>query len=164
MGFVEKRDELIDWEGRTKSEGPFSIDVLHAHGKQSILDVATGTGFHSVRLTQAGFDVIRVDGSAAMLAKAFQNGQKRGLILKTVRADWRRLNRSIHGKYDAHLPWQLVHPLAPRTRSSTPRLFISEASSAIREIRAGRWACGGCGLPRPHTSVPKEESPVKNAH
>jgi hypothetical protein len=48
--------------------------------------------------------------------------------------------------------------------TSTPRLFISEASSAIREIRAGRWACGGCGLPRPHTSVPKEESPVKNGH
>jgi sarcosine/dimethylglycine N-methyltransferase len=36
-----------------------------------------------------------------MLAKAFENGQKRGLILKTVQADWRELNRGIHGKYDA---------------------------------------------------------------
>ena len=101
MGFVEKWDELIDWDARAKSEGQFFIDVLRAHGKESVLDVATGTGFHSVRLTEAGFDVISVDGSAAMLAKAFENGQKRGLILKTVQADWRELNRGIHGKYDA---------------------------------------------------------------
>jgi SAM-dependent methyltransferase len=101
MGFVEKWDELIDWDARAKSEGRFFIDVLRARGIESVLDVATGTGFHSVRLTEAGFDVISVDGSAAMLAKAFENGQKRGLILKTVQADWRRLNRSIHGKYDA---------------------------------------------------------------
>ena len=100
-GFVEKWDELIDWDARAKSEGQFFIDVLRARGKESVLDAATGTGFHSVRLTEAGFDVLSVDGSAAMLAKAFENGQKRGLILKTVQADWRELNRGIHGKYDA---------------------------------------------------------------
>ena len=82
-------------------EGQFFVDILRAHGKESVLDVATGTGFHSVRLTEAGFDLISVDGSPAMLAKAFENGKKRGLILKTVHADWRELNRAIHGKYDA---------------------------------------------------------------
>ena len=101
MGFVEKWDELIDWDARAKSEGQFFIDILRARGKESVLDVATGTGFHSVRLTEAGFDVISVDGSAAMLVKAFENGQRRGLILETVQADWRELNRGIHGKYDA---------------------------------------------------------------
>jgi SAM-dependent methyltransferase len=101
VSFVEKWDELIDWDARAKSEGQFFIDVLRAHGKESVVDVATGTGFHSVRLAEAGFDVISVDGSAAMLAKAFENGEKRGLILRTVQADWRKLNREIHGKYDA---------------------------------------------------------------
>ena len=100
-GFVEKWDELIDWDARAESEGQFFVDILSAQGKESVLDVATGTGFHSVRLTEAGLDVISVDGSAAMLAKAFENGRKRGLILKTVQADWRELNRAIHGKYDA---------------------------------------------------------------
>ena len=99
--FAEKWDELINWDARTKSEGSFFVDVLRARGKQSVLDTATGTGFHSVRLTQAGFDVTSVDGSAAMLAKAFENGRKRGLILKTVQSDWRELNRNIHGTYDA---------------------------------------------------------------
>ena len=101
MGFVEKWDELIDWDARAKSEGQFFIDVLRSRGKKSVLDAATGTGFHSVRLMEAGFDVVSVDGSPTMLAKAFENGHKRGLILKTVLTDWRELNRSIHGKYDA---------------------------------------------------------------
>lgn len=101
MTFVEKWDELIDWNARAESEGQFFIDVLRARGKESVLDVATGTGFHSVRLTEAGFNVTSADGSASMLAKAFENGQSRGLILKTVQADWRWLNRDIHGKYDA---------------------------------------------------------------
>ena len=99
--FVDKWDELIDWDRRADSEGQFFIDILRARGKQTVMDVACGTGFHSVRLTQAGFDVTAADGSAAMLAKAFANGQARGLILKTVQADWRWLNRDIQGRYDA---------------------------------------------------------------
>jgi len=99
--FVDKWDELIDWRARAESEGQFFIDILRARGNERILDVACGTGFHSVRLTEAGFDVTAADGSANMVAKAFQNGQERGLILKTAHADWRWLNRDLHGKYDA---------------------------------------------------------------
>lgn len=100
-GFVEKWDELIDWDAREVSEGRFFIDVLKARGKKSVLDVATGTGFHSVQLALAGFNVVSADGSAEMLAKAFENARRRDLILKTVHVDWRWLNRDIHGKYDA---------------------------------------------------------------
>jgi SAM-dependent methyltransferase len=99
--FVDKWDELIDWDARAESEGGFFIDVLKAHGKQRILDVSTGTGFHSVQLLRAGFDVTSVDGSAEMLIKAFENAKRRNLILNTVQADWRWLNRAIVGKYDA---------------------------------------------------------------
>ncbi len=49
--FVDKWDELIDWRGRAESEGQFFIDILRARGKERVLDVACGTGFHSVRLT-----------------------------------------------------------------------------------------------------------------
>ena len=99
--FVEKWDELIDWDARAQSEGRFFMDVLRARGKSSVLDVATGTGFHSVRLINEGFNVTSADGSATMIAKAFENGKKRGLILKAMQADWRWLNRDIQGKYDA---------------------------------------------------------------
>ena len=66
-----------------------------------MLDVATGTGFHSVQLLKAGFDVVSADGSAEMLAKAFENGVQHQVVLKTAHADWRWLNRDVHGKFDA---------------------------------------------------------------
>jgi len=44
-GFVDKWDELIDWNRRAKSEGMFFIDHLKERGARRILDVATGTGF-----------------------------------------------------------------------------------------------------------------------
>lgn len=99
--FVDKWDDLIDWNGRAKSEGNFFIDELKRRGKYKILDVATGTGFHSVRLLNEGFEVISADGSPEMLAKAFANGRRHGHVLRTVQADWRWLNRDVHGKYDA---------------------------------------------------------------
>jgi len=54
-----------------------------------------------VRLLEAGFEVVSADGSAEMLAKAFQNGYERDHILRTVQADWRFLNRDVHGEFDA---------------------------------------------------------------
>ncbi|MGW5646159.1 glycine/sarcosine N-methyltransferase [Saccharopolyspora sp. NPDC003752] len=101
-GFVEKWDELIDWKKRYQSEGSFFIDQLKARGVRSVLDVATGTGFHSVRLLEEGFDAVSADGSPQMLAKAFSNGLTYGgHILRVVHADWRWLNRDVHGEYDA---------------------------------------------------------------
>jgi SAM-dependent methyltransferase len=101
QSFVEKWDELIDWDARADSEGRFFIELLKARGKHKVLDVATGTGFHSVQLLQAGIEVTSVDGNAAMLAKAFENAKARHFILKTIHADWRWLNREVHGKFDA---------------------------------------------------------------
>jgi SAM-dependent methyltransferase len=100
-GFVDKWDDLIDWDSRAKSEGDFFINLLKERNARRVLDVATGTGFHSVRLIEAGFEVVSADGSAEMLAKAFENGRRRGHILRTVLADWRWLNRDVHGEYDA---------------------------------------------------------------
>lgn len=99
--FVGKWDQLIDWKARAESEGDFFIRELKQRGVRKVLDVATGTGFHSVRLMQAGFDVVSADGSPEMLARAFENGRKYDLILRTVQADWRWLNRDVHGKFDA---------------------------------------------------------------
>ncbi|GAA3358376.1 class I SAM-dependent methyltransferase [Saccharopolyspora gregorii] len=101
-GFVDKWDDLIDWKKRYESEGRFFIDQLKARGVESVLDVATGTGFHSVRLLEEGFETVSADGSPQMLAKAFSNGLTYGgHILRVVHADWRWLNRDVHGEYDA---------------------------------------------------------------
>jgi len=101
QSFVEKWDELIDWNARAESEGQFFIDILKARNKHKMLDVATGTGFHSVQLLKAGFDVTSADGNAEMLTKAFENARDKDLMLQTVHADWRWLNKDVHGKFDA---------------------------------------------------------------
>ncbi|MFD0802343.1 methyltransferase domain-containing protein [Streptomonospora algeriensis] len=101
-GFVDKWDELIDWKKRWVSEGDFFVEQLKDRGVEKVLDAATGTGFHSVRLLEEGFETVSADGSAEMLAKAFSNGQSYGgHILRVVQADWRYLNRDVHGTYDA---------------------------------------------------------------
>ena len=101
-GFVDKWDDLIDWEGRAEGEGEFFVRALQERGARHILDAAAGTGFHSVRLLNSGFSVVSADGSADMLHKAFENGWHHGRhILRTVKADWRWLNRDVRGTYDA---------------------------------------------------------------
>jgi len=99
--FVEKWDDLIDWDARGRGEGDFFVDELKKRGKKKILDVAAGTGYHSIKLLKNDFEVWSADGSPVMLAKAFENGRKRGEILRTIQADWRWLNRDVHGKFDA---------------------------------------------------------------
>jgi glycine/sarcosine N-methyltransferase len=130
QSFVEKWDELIDWEARAQSEGQFFIELLQRLGKHKILDVATGTGFHSVQLLKAGFDVTSCDGNATMLSKAFENARQAGHILKTVHADWRWLNRHIHGKFDAIicLGNSFTHLFSERDRRRT----LAEFYAALR--------------------------------
>lgn len=99
--FVDRWDDLIDWEARGKGEGDFFIKELQKRGKKKILDAATGTGYHSIKLREQGFEVDSVDGNPNMLAKAFNNGRERGHILRTVQGDWRWLNKDVHSKYDA---------------------------------------------------------------
>ena len=99
--FVELWDQLIDWDARAESEGSFFIELLKERNKTKVLDVAAGTGFHSVRLIEAGFDVTTVDGNAQMLVKAFENAKQRGHILSSIHSDWRWLNKDVHYKYDA---------------------------------------------------------------
>jgi len=99
--FVEKWDDLINWQKRAEGEGTFFIDVLKNQGAKKVLDVATGTGYHSVRLLEAGFDVVSADGSPQMLYRAFENAKRKGQILRTVQVDWRWLNKDIHEKFDA---------------------------------------------------------------
>jgi len=98
---VERWDELIDWKARAQGEGDFFIDTLRNHGVTKVLDVATGTGFHSVRLLQAGFEVVSADGSLTMLTKAFENGLRQGLLLRTLHTDWRWLHHQVRGPFDA---------------------------------------------------------------
>ena len=131
--FVEKWDELIDWGSRAESEGRFFIEQLKARGKMKVLDVATGTGFHSIQLADAGFEVTSVDGNAAMLAKGFP---ERDRPAPDPQDDPRRLAlaepRGPREVRCDHLPGKLVH--APLRRAGPP----TGAGRVLRRIEARR--------------------------
>ena len=129
--FVDKWDDLINWEAREKGEGDFFLEALRKRGKHKVLDAATGTGYHSIKLAEQGFEVTSADGSPNMLAKAFNNGCRRDLILKTIQADWRWLNRDVHSKYDAIicLGNSFTHLFSENDR----RKALAEFHSALRQ-------------------------------
>lgn len=101
--FVEKWDELIDWEGRAQGEGDFFHRLLRDAGCERVLDAACGTGYHSVMLRRSGFDVLAADGAREMVHKTAENAEDFGVDLPVTSADWRTLREDIGGTFDAVL-------------------------------------------------------------
>jgi SAM-dependent methyltransferase len=99
--FVDKWDELINWEARAEGEDGFFARILRKHRAQRVLDAASGTGYHAVMLRHDGFDVTAADGAAEMIRKTEENARERGVELPTVQADWRELSKHIDGTFDA---------------------------------------------------------------
>lgn len=101
--FVDKWDELIDWEKRYEAEEGFFKRELEKHGAKTVLDIACGTGFHTITLTLDGFDVVGADGAPTMLAKAKENAERCGLShVKFVEAQWTSLTDAFPEKsFDA---------------------------------------------------------------
>lgn len=99
---VSSWDEFIEWERRAEGEGTFYVDQLRKVGAERVLDMACGTGYDSVRLLKAGFDVESSDGSPLMLTKAKENAERHGVNLKARVAEWSKLTEVYKGeKFDA---------------------------------------------------------------
>lgn len=99
--FVERWDDLIDWEKRKAGENGFFEDLLKGHGVKSVIDVSTGSGFHAVQLKRAGLDVVATDGSSTMLTKARANFRMHGLQIQSHYRDWLSLDPQELGQFDA---------------------------------------------------------------
>lgn len=101
--FVSRWDELINWRKRWESEGGFFHRLLHDNGVQTVLDIACGTGFHTISLSLDGFDVTGADGNENMLDKARENAERLGLHdLRFVEAEWTALSKAFpNEEFDA---------------------------------------------------------------
>ena len=89
--------------GGSQSEDGFFEGVLSEVGARKVLDIACGTGYHTVTLDLSGFDVIGSDGSANMLAVARENANAYGLNLRFIESEWTTLSQSFPGgaQFDA---------------------------------------------------------------
>jgi len=90
--FASNWDDLIGWEGREESEANFFHRILGAYGFEHVADIAAGTGFHSVKLAQAGFKVTATDGAPTMVEQTRANAASHGVALHDIRVvDWLEL-------------------------------------------------------------------------
>ena len=152
--FVERWDELIDWNKRKAGEDGFFENLLRSHGVQSVIDVSTGSGFHAVQLKQAGFDVVATDGSSTMLTKARANFRKHGLNIQSHYRDWHSLDSQELGQFDAVvcLGSSLCHVFAAHDRLRVLAKFRSLLKPGgllivdqrnFFAIRAGKYKASG---------------------
>jgi glycine/sarcosine N-methyltransferase len=93
-------DELINWDKRFKSERNFISKILKKNFCNTVLDVATGSGFDSVLLYRHGFNVTSIDNSIDMLAAAKKNFKIYKIKSNIKLMDWKNLNK-INKKFDA---------------------------------------------------------------
>ncbi len=99
--FVDRWDDLIDWRRRAEAEGDFFTAILHRASVSRVLDVAAGTGFHSIMLAKAGFKVTAVDGSSEMLRRAVTNARTGAVDFQAIHSDWRDMGQEVGNGFDA---------------------------------------------------------------
>ncbi len=94
-------DSLICWDRRKKEYGDFFSNILSKRNARTVLDMAAGTGFDSIVLLKAGFQVVSLDGSQQMIEIAKRNATKHGVSLSPIVADWRELDQKFEMNFDA---------------------------------------------------------------
>jgi ubiquinone/menaquinone biosynthesis C-methylase UbiE len=96
QGFFDDRYRLSDLERQDDSVSRRQvgcvIDSLELAEGARVLDLACGTGRHSIRLAELGFDVVGVDLNDDYLRRAREDAQRLGVRAEFVQADMRDLH------------------------------------------------------------------------
>jgi SAM-dependent methyltransferase len=87
---------LVAWPQRIEREWPFLERALGQSGR--VLDLGSGTGEHSRFLASKGFDVVGIDSSPAMLAKATDTPLPSNLTL--LGGDITNVEQLVSGVFD----------------------------------------------------------------
>jgi 2-polyprenyl-3-methyl-5-hydroxy-6-metoxy-1,4-benzoquinol methylase len=95
-------DVMTDWPKRLAFEMPFLEKTLKAHAALSVLDMACGTGRHSIAFSQRGFTAAGADVSQAMIERARINAAESRVSVAFEVADFSSLEK-VPGRFDALL-------------------------------------------------------------
>src|SRR3954454_15571959 len=79
------------WTDRTEAEVERAMRMLRPQGGERVLDLACGSGRHSLELKRQGFEVVGADISPELLEIARRDAAKEGLEVEFVEADLREL-------------------------------------------------------------------------
>ena len=110
-------------------EVDFIEDSLGIERGGAVLDLACGTGLHTIELARRGYEVVGFDLSLAMLARAGEDAQERGAKVNFVQGDMREM--TFDEQFDGVFCW------------NTSYGFFEEEKNALvidrihRSLRAG---------------------------
>jgi glycine/sarcosine N-methyltransferase len=119
---------LVAWPERIEREWPFLSRSLGASGR--VLDLGSGTGEHSRFLASKGFEVVGIDSSPSMLAKATDSPLPPNLTF--VEGDISEVARLTEGVFDGAICLGNTLPLL-RERDALVRLV----AGLRRRLRPG---------------------------
>jgi SAM-dependent methyltransferase len=88
--FAETAD--MAWTDRTEAEVQRAMRMLRPEGGERVLDLACGSGRHSLELKRQGFEVVGADISPELLEIARRDAEQAGLDVSFVQADLRELD------------------------------------------------------------------------
>jgi SAM-dependent methyltransferase len=86
------------WTERTGQEIDRALTMLRPEGGERILDLACGTGRHSLELVRRGFEVVGVEIGAELVEIARRDAEDQGLEAEFVQGDLRELDYD--GEFD----------------------------------------------------------------
>jgi len=93
-------DNTIDWDSRLKREMPFILSLIEDTKSPRVLDLASGSGRHSISLELHGADVIGIDSSKSMIQEAEKNAIEQGVSPRFIEAAMEDMKDIVEGPFD----------------------------------------------------------------
>ncbi|MBN2229374.1 MAG: methyltransferase domain-containing protein [Candidatus Thorarchaeota archaeon] len=93
-------DNSIDWKSRLEREMPFILSCIPSSKRVRILDIACGSGRHSVALALQGFEVVGIDHSQTMIQIARNHAIEMGVSPTFIVADMTQIRENTSRRYD----------------------------------------------------------------
>jgi len=93
-------DNTIDWESRLKREMPFILSFIENVESPRVLDIACGSGRHSIALASNEAEVIGVDYSKSMIQAAESHAASADVTPKFIVADMESIKTVVEGPFD----------------------------------------------------------------
>jgi 2-polyprenyl-3-methyl-5-hydroxy-6-metoxy-1,4-benzoquinol methylase len=124
-------DNSIDWDLRLKRELPFLLESLPSSGQKRVLDMACGSGRHSVAMASEGAHVVGFDSSPMMIASARKLAETNNVDPQFMVTNMEELGTAIQGKFD--LVICLGNSLALLPTHEALNRILSDVSSLLSE-------------------------------
>jgi len=93
-------DNTIDWESRLSREMPFLLSLIENTEKPRVLDMACGSGRHSIALAARGTEVIGIDASKSMIEAAKRHAENEGVVPNFIVGDMETIRTTVDGPFD----------------------------------------------------------------